>query len=406
MHRTTLRLFSACFPLIAGSNSLRGETPDVPRAAPEDFAILPWGETPPDKEKLEDIYRCGFNLAGFVSADGLDAVAAAKLKCIVSDEDLQVYNKNASLTDTDIVRRVRTVTEKTKAHPVVFGYYLRDEPSAKVFPTLGRYVAALREAAPAARPYINLFPIHTAARNHGTATYEEYLESFVNLVKPSFISYDNYSLFEDGTVNDVFYRNLEAVSTKAMQHDLPFWNIVIASALLRYAEPTEGGLRLQAFASLAYGARGVSYFTYFCPDIGNYRLAAIDQFGHKTPTWDMLRCVNLQLHRLTPTYLKLKRVNVFHYPTVPEGCRGITTSRHLVAVDGPGQYLVGEFDGPRRPYVLIVNKDIRKSANFGVKFKAAGTVLQTNSYTGAEYPWGGENVWLAPGQGMLLSVKP
>ena len=31
----------------------------------------------------------------------------------------------------------------------------------------------------------------------------------------------------------------------------------------------------------------------------------IDQFGNKTPTWDMLRNVNLQLHKLGPTYIKM-----------------------------------------------------------------------------------------------------
>jgi hypothetical protein len=32
--------------------------------------------------------------------------------------------------------------------------------------------------------------------------------------------------------------------------------------------------------------------------------------------------------------------------------------------------------------------------------------MLTNAYTGGEEPWSGENNWLAPGQGMLLSVKP
>ena len=42
---------------------------------------------------------------------------------------------------------------------------------------------------------------------------------------------------------------------------------------------------------MAYGGRGIQCFTYFAPEIGNYRLAAIDQFGNRTQTWDMLRRV-------------------------------------------------------------------------------------------------------------------
>ncbi|HON68159.1 MAG TPA: hypothetical protein PLS23_16860, partial [Phycisphaerae bacterium] len=52
------------------------------RVAPEDFAILPWSWIPNDAEMLKGIYECGFNLAGFVPVDALDAVQAAGLKAI------------------------------------------------------------------------------------------------------------------------------------------------------------------------------------------------------------------------------------------------------------------------------------------------------------------------------------
>ena len=74
----------------------------------------------------------------------------------------------------------------------------------------------------------------------------------------------------------------------ALRHALPFWNIVLSNAHFNYAEPTPAGFRFQAYTTLAYGARGISYFTYFAPPAGDYRLAAIDQFGNKTATWDAL----------------------------------------------------------------------------------------------------------------------
>ncbi len=45
-------------------------------------------------------------------------------------------------------------------------------------------------------------------------------------------------------------------------------------------------------------------------DRRNYRLGPIDQFGHKTPTWDWLRNVNLQIHALAPTLITLRSVNL------------------------------------------------------------------------------------------------
>lgn len=398
---------TAFFLVLSGGGIIAARAQDeVAHLAPEEFAILAWGHTPGDADTLRELRACGFNLAGFVAPEHLDAVAAAGLKCIVSTRETHVSDAAASLDDAAIQPRVAALTERVAGHPAVFGYYLRDEPSAALYPGLARWAAAFRRADPKHASYINLFPNYASPGQMGAATYEEYVESFVTTVKPAFISYDHYALMDDGALRDGYFQNLEVVRSAALRHNLPFWNIVLSNAHFRYAEPSEAGLRFQAYTTLAYGGRGISYFTYFAPAIGNYRLAPIDAFGHKTPTWDMLRSVNLQIHRLGPTYLTLKSVNVFHHPDVPPKCAGLDTSRHLAAVPG-GHFVIGEFEGPGgRPFVLIVNKDLRVSTAFDVKFKQPGRVMQTNAYTGQTTPWGGENNWLAPGQGMLLSLEP
>ncbi len=398
---------TAFFLVLSGGGIIAARAQDeVSHLAPEEFAILAWGHTPGDADTLRELRACGFNLAGFVAPEHLDAVAAAGLKCIVSTRETHVSDAAASLDDAAIQPRVAALTERVAGHPAVFGYYLRDEPSAALYPGLARWAAAFRRADPKHASYINLFPNYASPGQMGAATYEEYVESFVTTVKPAFISYDHYALMDDGALRDGYFQNLEVVRSAALRHNLPFWNIVLSNAHFRYAEPSEAGLRFQAYTTLAYGGRGISYFTYFAPAIGNYRLAPIDAFGHKTPTWDMLRSVNLQIHRLGPTYLTLKSVNVFHHPDVPPKCAGLDTSRHLAAVPG-GHFVIGEFEGPGgRPFVLIVNKDLRVSTAFDVKFKQPGRVMQTNAYTGQTTPWGGENNWLAPGQGMLLSLEP
>jgi hypothetical protein len=398
---------AACILLLSVGKITAVAAPnEVPRLAPEEFAILPWGHTSGDADMLREVRECGFNLAGFVAPEHLDAVAASGLKCIVSDPDIHVADAAAGLDEVEVQKRVATLTARAAGHSAMFGYYLRDEPGAGLYPALARFVAALRQADPDHSSYINLFPNYASPGQMGAPTYEEYVESFVTTVKPAFISYDHYALLDDGSLRDGYFQNLEAVRKTALKHGLPFWNIILSNAHFRYAEPSEGGLRFQVYTTLAYGGRGISYFTYFAPAIGNYRLAPIDQFGHKTPTWDMLRNVNLQIHRLGPTYLKLKSVNVFHHADVPAGCAGINASRHLAAVNG-GRFVVGEFEGPGgQPFVMIVNKDLHVSTAFDVKFKQPGRIMQTSAYTGQTAPWGGENNWLAAGQGMLLSLEP
>lgn len=378
---------------------------DVPRLAPEDFPILPWGGTPGDRAVLEEIRACGFNLAGFVAPDDVPAVAEAGLKCIVSDRSLHISEATSELSAEEVEQRVRAIAERFRDNPAVLGYYLRDEPSAVMFDVLGRFTRSLRQHAPRQLAYVNLFPIYATPQQLGTPDYATYIETFVDKVAPPFISYDNYSLFDDGSVRDAFYENLEIVRAAALRHELPFWNIVLGNAHFHYAEPSDATLNFQTYATLAYGGRGLSFFTYFAPRIGNYRLAPIDQFGHKTPTWDMLRRVLLQVHRIGPTYLQLQSVNVVHHPTVPPRGRPLAESRHLAALAG-GNFLVGKFVGPEdQPYVMVVNKDLKRSAVIDVKFKEPGQVEMVNPYTGQIVPLRGEDHWLAPGAGRLLRLR-
>jgi len=118
----------------------------------------------------------------------------------------------------------------------------------------------------------------------------------------------------------------------------------------------------------------------------------------------MMRNVNLQLHRIVPTYLKLKSVNVFHHPNVPDGCKGIASARLVASVAG-GEMLVGEFeDESGGSWAMVVNKDLHRSTPFDIRFKMEGTIHMINPYTGSENTWAGEHNWLAPGQGMLLRL--
>ena len=307
-----MRLFLTVMLATMVTNMMRAE--DTPtRVAPEDFVILAWSVAG-DADTLRGIRECGFNLAGSLSPADLDAVAAAGLKAIVLAGNTYVDDSRINWDENAIAEDVDALIERTAQHPATYGFYLRDEPNARMFPAIGRYVAAFQRVAPNTRPLVNLFPNYADPQQLGTETYEEYLERYITTVKPPLVSYDHYALMEDGSLRGGYFANLEVVRSLSLAHNLSFWNIVLSNAHFNYGEPSAGGLRFQAFTTLAYGARGIGYFTYIAPDSGNYRLAPIDQFGHKSPTWDMLRNVNLQIHALAPTMIKLRSVGVFHRP--------------------------------------------------------------------------------------------
>ncbi len=136
-------------------------------------------------------------------------------------------------------------------------------------------------------PYVNLFPYRVSPERLGAPTYDAYVRRLVDVIRQPFISYDNYSLV-GGEMLDYFYTNLEIIRRHSLETGKPFWNCVLANAHFNYMEPSDATFHLQAYATLAYGGRGIQYFTYFTPPVGNYRLGAVEQLGNRTSTWEML----------------------------------------------------------------------------------------------------------------------
>jgi hypothetical protein len=369
------------------------------------FPIMPWNSAPNDPAVLKKIRECGFTIAGFVAPSTLDACAAAGLKAIVSDARTLGYDW-AAVDEAKARSNVSNLIAEVGNHPAVFGYYLRDEPTAPWFANLEKVASAIRDLAPGKWPYINLFPDYADNSQLGTAGYADYLERFITTCHPRIISYDNYSLMDDGSLRNSYWTNLEAVREAGQRHKIEFWNIVLAVAHFNYREPSAADLRFEAYTTLAYGGRGIAYFTYFAPAVGGYRGAAIDQFGNETPTWHNLQNINLQIQKLGPTLLHLQSDDVYHLGDVPSQCKGPPTNSLVSSVPG-GNFLVGDFthlDGSR--YVLIVNKDLAKSHPCSPQYRKPPRHLQhVSPYTGSLTPFEGEYVWLAPGQGVLLKPE-
>ena len=397
-----------CFASI-GFGLLLTASSSLPAPAPADtnfFPIMAWNSVANDPATLHKMRECGLTIAGFVAPGTLDACRAAGLKAIVSDARASGYDwRNVDAAKAR--KNIASLVAKVGRHPALYGYYLRDEPETGLFPGLATAASLIRELSPGKWPYINLFPDYATPGQLGAANYPEYLEQFIATCHPSIISYDNYSLMDDGSVRENYWSNLEAVRAACRKHRLEFWNIVLSVAHFSYREPNAADFRFEVYTTLAYGGRGIAYFTYFAPPTGNYRMAPIDQFGHPTPTWYFMQHVNLQIQKLAPTLLQLGSDAVYHFGPIPPGANGPPTNSLVTSV-GADNFLVGDFthrDGSR--YLMIVNKDLAKSRPCSPQFRQAPRRLQhVSAYSGTMSPFEGEDVWLPPGGGVLLKVEP
>jgi hypothetical protein len=394
--------FFVLFILLSFSVHLAGQSLGADR-----FPLMAWDYVD-DPKVLESMHDCGINSVAFVHPSMLDACQRFDIKGIVFDERLagKVWSKPF---DGDRFRaNFATLLKEVGDHPAIYGYHIKDEPSAKDYPELAKAVAAVKQLAPGKWPYINLFP------GQGDS-YRKYVEDFVSICSPTALSYDRYSIIGEtgsGDLDPAFWGNLAQMRDIAKEHQLPFWNIVLSSPHWRYRDLTAADIRIQVWGSLVYGVRGLAFYKFIsrevpileAADLGNFRGGPLDQFYEKTITWNWLRNMNHQVQNLAPVLLQLESVDTYHIGAVPRFNHG--PSEHSWVRDIPGgDFVVGEFKGKTDTrYVMIVNKSLKNSAHpeplFQPDIKGARIV---SSIDGKLKPFT-RFYWLAPGQGVLLQL--
>jgi len=384
------------------------------RVPPSDFVVMSWGPTPADPKQLQLMKEAGINVAGFARVKDLPVFEEAGLRVFVSDPRANGYDFEKPLDENSVRRNIESLAKDVGASSAVIGFMLRDEPHARAMPSLGLVARLIREYMPGKWPYVNLFPIRVPPDRMGTSNYSQYVRLLIDSIQQPFLSYDNYSLI-NGYMHDAFFSNLEAVRRLSIETGVPFWNCVLSNAHFNYMENTDATYHLQAYATMAHGARGIQYFSYFTWSNGNYRLGPIDQFGNKTSSWDMLRRINNQIHALAPTLKKLKSTGVYHYPDVPPEGRRLSESKLVKFVEmtqqivppAQARFLIGEFvDESGRPYLMLVNKDLSNSFRYRIELqKSDGKLIHISPYSGQEEPFGREMDWVAPGAGHLFRIE-
>ena len=154
----------------------------------------------------------------------------------------------------------------------LYGYHLRDEPGAStvdpIWPvTIKDWVNHFKSNDPDRLIYVNLLPRYGFSSD---ADYRAYVDEYVNDVDPNrrvdVIGYDNYLFVYSGYT---YLDNLRTIREYA--NGRPFWAY---TNTIEEASGTEGSntawqpvtdesyYRFQAFCPIAYGAKGLIYWTY------------------------------------------------------------------------------------------------------------------------------------------------
>ena len=330
-----------------------------------EFIISYWGGPPAAESSVEryrEIAECGFNVA-MPPADAadlktnlkiLDACKAVGLKAIIQDRRLQLSAKSPELE-----KALDAIVGDYSAHPALAGYFVTDEPHANLFPVLGTVNQYLLKKDPRRLPFVNLFPNYASAGQLGNPSYEEHVAQFIATVKPRLVSWDHYKQMAGD--ESLYFRNLETVRGQCRKARLPFIQIILSLPHWGYRNPGEADLRWQVYTSLAYGARGIMYFTYWTLpawNLGNGP-AIIRADGKRDAKYESIRRLNGRLKALGPTLMQLESTGVYCTAPLPPGTQGLAADGPIRQADG-GPLLIGGFkDGKQEPYVLVVNRSFK-----------------------------------------------
>ena len=392
------------------------------------FPLFPWGGFEDSDTMIGSMSECGFNMPGFISADALSIAKKYSMKAIVrfpaplyaEGEDAEAYGE-----------KVKEAVASTKDDPEVIGYNLIDEPGADKFPALAVTVAAIKKHAPGKLAYINLFPGYAttlgadAVSQLGTWTYTEYLERYVQEVRPQFISYDNYMVeYSEDMMNteraSSYWHDMLEVRRIAMKYKLPWWNIVSCLSIQRESSPpTPARFAFQAYTSLAAGCNALSWFIYM--QVADFTYAPLDPAGNRSLSWLYTKTINQQIQTVGTFLTKFESTGVWFSDPAPVSdlprnpgtlVADLTLSWSAMAepneiTDTP-QVMVGEFRSKEdsRRAVMIVN------LNFGRSVKVDFRALDGYRVAGAFNPvaikiderpetgW-----WILPGHGTLFLLE-
>ncbi len=363
-------------------------------AAFDDMMITFWCAPPTSESndaRYAEIARLGFNIVlppcneNPTKAENraiLNLCAKYGLKAIIKDKRV----KDAVATDPDLYSKLDAVIADYANYPALYGYHVADEPVPADYPNVTAVNLYLLQKDPSHLPFINQWSAQWQQGN--LPAYELKIETYLNQVQPKLLSYDCYALFDGGTEGSYYFENLEIIRRCAQKRNLPFNNVFQCVKHDNYRNPSMADLRFQIMTTLAYGGRGITYFTYWTvlgdrPG-GPSGEAVIGRDGKPTEHFQQIYALNREAKMLAKTLTKLTSTAVYHKGSPP--VQGLALpADHLISGINGGKAVAGMFssaDG--KTYTMIVNKDMHADKTFTVTFKQPVTLSEVSHLTGLQ----------------------
>lgn len=311
-------------------------------------------------------------------------------------------------------------------HAAVMGFFIIDEPAGDVLNAVIQAVQIVKKHSNKL-PFVNFLPYYKNIWERiRFKDYGKYICNYIEQTDVDVICYDYYAQMTERQYEDPnYFTNLKYFMDNSQKLGINFWNTLLSTAHFRYRIPSYDDMRWQVNTSLAYGAKGILYFTFYTPDNThrnetNYRQGPINWWGERTDVFYHIKDVNRELHqRWGDLFIDMDVTKVVHYPKAPlENLASFSGDGAVSEVDilsGMDPHIIiSEFkhitDGHN--YIFVVNANPRDSVYVSLGLPGVSGV-ERFTVSGESYAVKNEidtvdffdtRLWLAPGQGELLRL--
>lgn len=338
-----------------------------------DIPILAWMGVPENYtsiERYQEMKDAGFyiNQTNYSNAENLqialDIAQQLNMKLMIRCPELYTHTEN-------IVRRF-------KDHPANGGYFLQDEPFANSFSYLKSLVKLINSIDSNNICYINLNPDYAF---HSLQEYNEYIQAFLENVPVKILSFDYYPIV-DNFIRGSWYQNLEIIKSASSNKQIPFWAFALTTAHGAYPIPDINQLRLQVYSNLAYGAKGIQYFTYWTPvsKTWDFHSGPIEPDGTKTVVYKTIKELNDEFQKLSYIFLSSEVTRVTHFGKVPQGTSEFSNPPYFVNslnISG-GNALISEMKNDKNTFLMIQNTNIDNEIAVKIKTDKQTQIILKN----------------------------
>ncbi len=203
---------------------------------------------------------------------------------------------------------------------------------------------------------------------YGLGLYDLMVDTWLTEGAPRTLIFDNYPFRQSSDASDYFW-NLALVRDRALARRTPFMGYVQSVRWEGVRAPTASELRWNAFTTLAFGASGIAYFTYWDPVFAGIAFdhALVNSDGTHGDLFEPGAVLNRELHALGRVLGSARSDGVFvSGPSIPAGLGQLPLDAP-VQVKSAGAWLTGLFTLPDgRRAALVVNLDYRAPASLAM----------------------------------------